>query len=668
MDGGEAMLMHHPGGEAGVRAPRRDRTGSDGRARAPESVPVPPPATPGEPHPVREAQDVFFEVLGPVAVVRGTQRVHVASRRQRVVLAALLLSAGRVVSLETLIEAIWSERPPDTARNQVHTCVSALRRLLARMGAQTPIETLPGGYLLRVPFDQVDLQLFRTSSAKAAERARQGRYEEAIALMRQALAHWKGPGCADVDSEVIQSRVVHLDEEFQRAMDHCVEWNLALGRHSEVIGELIERVARHPLRELPRLQLVQALHRSGRTAEALDVCRHGRREFVEQLGLEPSEEMARLEARILARDPALDWPGTAVVTETVTRTAVPRQLLPGIGDFVGRRTTLALVTEACVTGRGGGRHLPVVCLAGASGTGKTVTALRVAHELSHSHFPDGQLFADLGGSAYAAPPDRILRRFLLALGVPAADVPAGTEERAALYRSLLADRRVLVFLDHIATQAQIRPLLPGGSSCGVLLTSRRRAAVPPGAVLVQLGALDEAESLELLGATAGWERVRAEPTAAHRITELTGGLPMALRIVGARMAGRPYWSLETMAARLADPRRRLDELVHGELSVRAGIEAALCQLSTEHRTLLLALARSVAGPFHARFASRVLGVDRGTAGKLLEDLADVYLIEHLGGAADADDWYRIPTLTAIHVQEAAERAEPGRSTAAEIGR
>lgn len=590
-----------------------------------------PEALPGE--------EVRFEVLGPVALVRGGCRTHVASRRQRVVLALLLLSANRTVPQDTLIEAVWAHLPPQTARNQIQGCVSALRRLLRAQGARASIETAPQGYLLLTEPELIDLHVFQKRSSAAASSAQRGRLEEAVALLEEALAGWRGSFCADVDSALVQGEALIVSEERLNALDRCTEWKLALGRYDDVIGELGIRVARHPLRERPRQQLMRALHQAGRSAEALEVYRSGRRHFVDQLGLEPGQELQRLEAQILAHDPALAAPHQGAVRPQPT---APRQLPAGITDFTGRRELLDLLGSRLARPDAGG-PVTVVAVSGAGGTGKSVTALHVAHRLAAERFPDGQLFADLGGSREPLAPAQVLRRFLRALGVPAASIPDTVEERATLYRSLLAGRRILVFLDDAATEAQVRPLLPGSDSCAVLLTSRSRNVCPPGASLVGIGAFDDSEAVELLGAIIGESRVRAEPSAARRIAELTGGFPLGVRIVGSRLASRPHWSLRTMAMRLADPRRRLDELAHGSVAVRDGLEAAYRLLPAAHRALLSALG-GVDGAFPVATAADELNVDRSVAADLLEELVDAHFVTHAAGPGNRGGWYRLPEL------------------------
>ncbi|MGW2047285.1 BTAD domain-containing putative transcriptional regulator [Streptomyces sp. NPDC001858] len=600
-----------------------------------------------------DEEAVLFEILGSVGVIQGDERHPLTSSRQRVVLAALVLSVNRTVSHDTLIEAVWSERAPRTARNQVQTCVSALRRLLRTLGGAAAIDTVPGGYLLRAAPQLVDLHAFRRRSALAAALAGEGRHEAAIFMVREAIDYWRGPACADVDSEVIQARVVHLEEELLAALENHTEWLLTLGRYGEAIGELTRQVARHPLREGPRRQLIQALYCCGRTAEALEVYRDGRREFIDQLGLEPGDELRRLESRILSRDPLLRPSGHRTPAQPVV---VPRQLPNSLGDFTGRQRVLTDVAGGLAGHAGTGGRVPMAVLTGASGVGKTVTAVHAAHGLAADLFPDGQLYADLGGSGDPVAPEHVLRRCLRALGVPAPGIPEAVDERAELYRSLLAGRRILLVLDDVATQAQVRPLLPGTSLCAVLMTSRSRVVTPPGAKLVELGMFDEAEAVQLLGVIIGAHRVEAEPAAARRIVELTGGLPLAIRIVGARMATRPHWSLRTMVARLADPRQRLDELVHGELGVRDGIGAAFRSLPAAHRALLFVLSRNTrntAVPFPARTAATALNLDRGVAAEILEDLADVHLVESLSGSGGAQGTYRIPVLVAVHAYEIA---------------
>lgn len=597
-----------------------------------------------------EAHAVQFEVLGPISIVRGERRLQLRALRQRTILAVLLLEANHVVSSDTLIDAVWDDAPPATARSQVHICVSAIRAALRDFGAAELIETEPMAYRIRIDDDQLDLRRFARTSSAATRLADRGQLAEAAALQRQALELWRGPALGDVPGPAVCTAAARLNEERLAAFENCVEWELRLGRHRELIGELVERVATHPLRERSRAQLMLALHRSGRQAEALDTFHKIHRELVEELGLEPGEELRRLEASILADDPEL-----YEVAPTRIRAAVTpvRQLPADITDFVGRADLVPRLAGLLA----GAPAMPVVVVTGIGGAGKTTLAVHVAHLLARDQFADGQLYANLGNRQHEAA--GVLSRFLRALGVPPAGVPADVEERAELYRSLLADRQMLVLLDDVVSESQVRMLLPGGADCGVLITSRARLTGLAGARLLDVTPFDARQAAELLGRIVGPARIAPERTAVAELTRLVGGLPLGLRIIGARLGVRPHWTLQRMVSRLSDESRRLDELTHGDLGVRSTMSLTYHGLPDRERSMLSLLSDVCADPFPDWLAAAVLDVDRYEAMEVLEKLMEAHVVQVVGGGLDGPVRYRVHELARIFAREqvTAELAE-----------
>jgi tetratricopeptide (TPR) repeat protein/transcriptional regulator with XRE-family HTH domain len=348
---------------------------------------------------------------------------------------------------------------------------------------------------------------------------------------------------------------------------------------------------------------------------------------------------------------------------------MPCQLPPDVADFVGRAEVVRQLRNL-LAGRSDGTAgepdtaaVVISAVAGKAGVGKSALAVHVAHQLA-AKFPDGQLYASLRGASAGTggmsplDPAEILGRFLRALGVDGAAVPADMEERAALYRSRLAGRRVLVVLDDAASEAQVRQLLPGDPSCAVLITSRARLAGLEGARLLHLDVLDTGQAVQLLARIAGPERVAAEPEAAVSIVVACGRLPLAVRIAGARLAARPHWRLDWLAGRLADERRRLDELAHGDLEVRASLSLSYRGLGQEQRRLFCRLGLLCVPDVAAWVAGALLDRPVAEAEALLEELVDAQLLDVAAWDPTGRPRYRLHDLLHAYARECAEAEEP----------
>jgi DNA-binding SARP family transcriptional activator len=545
-----------------------------------------------------------FRVLGPLEVRGELQTVYVAPGRQEIVLAALVLELNRVVPTTYLVDLIWAHDPPKTARTQAQICVSLLRKALSDAKVDATIETRGRGYILRAPENATDVGTFHSLVARAHTQAREGLKAAAVDTLRQAIGLWRGRCLAGVPSEVLAGAAAQLDESRLEAMETCARLELELGQYERLIGELQQLVASHPLRERLRGYLMVALYRSGRQAEALNVYHQGRAMFTEELGLAPGRELRDLAQAILTDDDdlALAEPAEAAAPLPSVATApagaehergghrdhvvTPRQLPADIGDLVADDTIVSVVCDAVTEGQSRGL-LNVVLVLGGAGVGKSTLARHVAHRLAAEYFPDGQLYCDLRGPG-GEPVDagQALGRFLRALGVPGQAIPEALDERAEMYRSLLADRRILVLLDDAVTESQVLPLLPGTGSSGVLVTSRGQLTALPSTRRFELEPLCPDQAVELLGRIIGARRVENEPEAARALASLVGGLPLALRIIGARLAARPHWSLTSLRDRLESEHCRLDELSHGELSIRASLSLSYDGLTAADRRLL----------------------------------------------------------------------------------
>ncbi|WP_158088572.1 AfsR/SARP family transcriptional regulator [Thermoactinospora rubra] len=524
---------------------------------------------------------VRFHVLGRIEVtVHG--KVVDLGLRQRESLALMLLRANRTVTVDQLVEVSFAGPVPESARRQVRNTVGRLRRTLAAAGCPGVIRTRPGGYLLEAGPDTLDLLEYAGHVEAGRRAAAEGRHAEAVVSLRLGLALWRGPLLSDIDASVLDAEKAGMEEARLAALEECLELELWLGRHRELLPELATLTAEHPLRERMWELRMLALHRCGAKADALALYRTARQTFVAELGLEPAPRLARLEQAILAGDPALD------LDRGIDRRPRPGQLPPDVPDFTGRERATAKL-EAALRPEAG-RATAVLVVTGKAGVGKTALALHVGHRV-RARFPDGQLFARLRAvQDRRVTPGEVLAQFLCALGQPVHDLPAGVAERAARFRDLLSGRRVLVVLDDAVDEAQVRPLLPGSAGCAVLITSRSRLCALPSTVRMELGELTPAQSLRFLAKVAGAHRLRAEPEAADELVRLCGNLPLALRIAGARLAGRPHWRVGHMAERLRDERRRLDELAHGDLEVRSSIALSAKGLTPAALRLLSALA------------------------------------------------------------------------------
>lgn len=613
-----------------------------------------------------------FRILGPVEVWDGAQRLDLGGSKPRALLAVLLLYANQMVSTDHLVDQLWGEAPPPSARSLVQVYVSRLRQALHHSRDQSAsasvLATRPSGYLLRVEPGELDLDCFEGLTADARRAAADGDLEGAAEGWRAALALWRGPALAGAASEVRRTVVPRLEEARLVALEERLEVDLGLGRHVELVGELEELVAAHPDRERLRRQLMLALYRSGRQGEALAVYRSTRQVLVEELGLEPSPALQELERAILRGDSAIApaLPAGAEARQQPASPPGPCLLPPDVDDFTGREAAEAEVQQLLEAEQA--TAIVISAIAGKAGVGKTALAVRVAHRL-RPRFADGQLYVNLrGADTQVLDPAEVLAAFLRALGIEGARIPEGLEERVRQYRSWLADRRVLVVLDNAATEAQVRPLLPANHGCAALITSRARLTGLEAAHPLTLDVLDPDHAVQLLAKLAGPARVAAEPEAAQAIVRLCGWLPLALRIAGARLASRPHWRLALLAERLGDERRRLDELATGDLEVRASVALSYHGRPEQERRLFRRLGLPVAPSFPAWVAATLLEVELAEAECLLERLVDAQLVEAAGQDQAGQLRYRLHDLLRIFARERLQQEEPARARRASLER
>ncbi|MEC3994695.1 BTAD domain-containing putative transcriptional regulator [Actinacidiphila sp. DG2A-62] len=592
------------------------------------------------------APGLRFAVLGPVRAWRDGEPIATGAPQQRALLAALLLRGGRTATASELLDAVWGESPPNTALAALRSYASRLRKGLG----PTALVTDSGGYVLRVAPGALDAAVVEQLAVEA-EKLRHSDPVRARELLGEALGLWHGEPLAGLPGPYAETQRARLAEWRLGLVEARLELDLDLGAHAEAVSELTALSAEHPLRERVRALLMLALYRSGRQAEALGVYADTRRLLAEELGIDPSAELADLHQRILEADaglaaPAGGYPGAA--GEPVR----PAQLPATVADFTGRETVVRELGQQLAQASLGGGVMAVSAVAGIGGVGKTTLAVHVAHE-ARDAFPDGQLYVDLQGTdARPAEPEAVLGGFLRALGVPNPAIPDSLAERAALYRSTLDGRRVLALLDNAYDAAQIRQLLPGTPGCAALVTSRVRMVDLAGAHLVDLDVMSPEEALQLFTRIVGEERVAGERQAALDVVGACGFLPLAIRIAAARLAARRTWTVSVLARKLADHRRRLDELRAGDLAVKATFALGYGHLSAAQARAFRLLSLPDGPDISLGAAAAVLDLDPYTTEELLEALVDISLIESAAPAR-----YRFHDLLRLYARECAERDE-----------
>ncbi|MFE6619383.1 BTAD domain-containing putative transcriptional regulator [Streptomyces sp. NPDC057740] len=587
-----------------------------------------------------------FGVLGPVRAWRGEEQLPTGSPQQRALLAALLLREGRTATAAELIDALWGEDPPSQALAAVRTYASRLRKVLD----PGVLVSESGGYAVRGLDDgALDLAVAQELAAEAEKAKSAGDLCHACEVLGKALSLWAGEVLAGVPGPYAEAQRVRLEEWRLQLQESRLDMDLELGCHAEAVSELTALTAAHPLRERLRELLMLALYRSGRQAEALAVYADTRRLLADELGVDPRPGLKELQQRILQADPGLAQP-SAPVAEPAVVPVRPAQLPATVPDFTGRSAFVSELSGVLATAEG--RVMAVSALAGIGGVGKTTLAVHVAHQ-ARAAFPDGQLYVDLQGAGpRAAEPETVLGSFLRALGTPDSAIPDSLEERAALYRSVLDGRRVLVLLDNAKDAAQVRPLLPGMEGCAALVTSRVRMVDLAGAHLVDLDVMSPDEALSLFTRIVGEERVASEREAALDVVAACGFLPLAIRIAASRLAARRTWTVSVLAAKLGDERRRLDELQAGDLAVKATFELGYGALEPAQARAFRLLGLADGPDISLAAAAAVLDLPPEDTEDLLESLVDTSLLE-----SAAPGRYRYHDLVRLYARACAERDE-----------
>ena len=619
-----------------------------------------------------------FGLLGALSASHDGRRLDLGSPLQRAVLVRLLLGEGRQCGLDHLIDALWEE-PPGNAVRSVQTYVYRIRLSLGEERAR--LETTQGGYRFDIPERAVDAVRFERLVRDGEELRAARQTGPALRAFDAALALWSGEPLSGVPGPYAQRhrrRFTELRLNAQVARLSCAD---ELGEHARVATELISLIADHPLREDLYALRMRALHRAGRTAEALAVYAAARDTLVAELGMDPRPELRELHTRILnGTEPEPDlvesrsWgagtdvapsPGSPAPTDDESTTGDtastdasddapagvrPQQLPPAPGDFVGRERLWERLRLAL---RPSGEAVALAVLSGIGGVGKTALALRFAHGI-RGDYPDGQLYVDLrGDGGRPADPADVLVDFLLALGMPAAAIPSTPTARAGAYRTLTADRRILVLLDNASDTAQVTPLLPGTPGNSALITTRHRSLVPPGATRFEVPLPDQEEAVAMLGRFTGDAEIAADPELALELVHACGQLPLALRIIGARAAARPGRGLGAQLLRLRAEEHQLDELRAGGISVEATFQVGYRALAPAQARAMRLCALLDAADFPVAVAAVLLDQPEAETEEQLEHLVEAGLLE-----PHSADRYRFHDLVRAFAARRADREDP----------
>lgn len=598
---------------------------------------------------------IRVSVLGPVRAWRASDELALGPPQQRTVFALLVLADGRQVSTADLIDALWVSKPPPSATNVLQTYVKRLRRLLEpdrpSRHDSSLLLTTGQGYLLDPASIDLELTRFRSlvTSARAAHRA--GEHGEALSAVQQAMDLWAGPPLDNVPLLADSHWSRRLDRERCTALDLLAGAAIAQGRAAEALPLVEAAAAKHDLDERLQTRVIQLYGALGRRSDAFVAYRRARRRLADELGVDPGADLEAAHDELL-RDqaaPPSSAPGLA--------TAVPAQLPARGGQLIGRSMEAARLLDLLhpdPDGRRGG----LAAVSGMGGMGKTTLAVHVAHHVARD-FPDGQLYADLGGEGPStADPSAVLARFLLSLGVDGSVIPEPVDERAALYRTRLANRRVLVVLDNAGNDAQIEPLLPGAASCAVLITGRRRLTRTCGSAVVHLDVLGDDAAIGLLSGLVGHGRTRPDLPAAREIARLCDGIPLALSVASARLAARPHLGLARFADALRDERRRLDRLDAGDHGVRATFGVSYLALTEPARRAFRRLGTLPVTGVAGWVVAALLDCTTAEADDLLGTLVEAQLVTANDHDQLGEPRYRMHDLVRLYATDRAHAEDP----------
>jgi DNA-binding SARP family transcriptional activator len=650
-----------------------------------------------------------FRILGPLEILDGDNWRGIGAAKWRSLWALMLLDAGQIVSLDRIIWELWGDTPPKTSSNLVHGYVAQLRKLLKGDRSQLLITRKPG-YQLVVDPDNIDAGIFDALADLGSSALRAGDMWQASAHLTEALALWKGRALADVaETPRMQAEASRLEEQRLAVLEARIDADLACGNHAALVPELYALTDEFPMRETLWGQLMIALYRCGRHAEALVLYQQVKRRLADELGIDPSADLQRLELAILRNEVDLVPPASPAQTERPNQIPVvrlptgpstfttadaelalahqnellsaelsndlenpelgtprkpeqpapatdqpryhnprPAQLPTDLSTFTGRATEL---DQLLALRPADGQHTSTaVVVGGLAGIGKSALAVHAAHRLAE-YYPDGQLFVDLHGHTEGmnpVSPAQALKQMLHALDVPDKQIPREIEARTALYRTHLANRRMLILLDNAHDESQIRPLLPASPDCLVLITSRRRLTGLDDVHPLSLNVLSREEAADLFTRVAGSDRLAGQPVERlEEVVELCGRLPLAVRLAAARLRARPSWTVTDLVERITDRTHRLAELAAGDRSVAAAFHLSYQKLRPDLQRFFRLLGPHPGPDIESHAAAALADISVVTADRLLEELMDAHLLgQHAPGRYQLNDLLRAHAVAA----------------------
>jgi DNA-binding SARP family transcriptional activator len=619
------------------------------------------------------AEEVRIGVLGPLEVWRGPVALDLGTGMRRAVLGLLALYPNTGLHREEIIDALWEDEPPATAVNQVQAHISKLRRALeldrTSRGSEAMLESVGSSYLLRATAEQLDLLAFREWAERARAAHSGGDLRAACEQFEKALVLWRGSPLMELDLLRGHAAVAGLVGRQVAVIVEYAEAAFGVGLHDHVLPHLRALATRDPLNEKAHAQLMIALASTGHQAAALQVFDELRHRLDDQLGVYPGAELAEAHQRVLRQGLSRLADGAAGRAISTSANGRVKELCPGLpagerrpvcqlppalSDFTGRTAEVAHLTSL-LTPAPDRIGLPVAVISGPPGVGKTALALQVAH-LTRHEFPDGQLHVELAGSApLPRDPAEILGEMLRALGLDGSAIPDSAVERAALFRSMTAEQKILVMADDAGSVDQVRPLLPGTAGCAVIVTSRARLGGLAGAHLRHLEPLPDPDAIEMLCRIVGHQRVAVEAEASQKLVVSCGRLPLAMRIVGAKLATRPSWPIRRIADVVADQRRRLDELTLDDLAFRASVMPSYEALDERARRAFRRLGLLWPADVAEWVIAALLGEQE--ASDVVNQLVDKSLLMPTGTDATGEPRYRLHDLLHDYAAEQVEREQ-----------
>jgi DNA-binding SARP family transcriptional activator len=547
----------------------------------------------------------------------------------------LAMCANTIVVQERFVEELWEYGPPTSVVTTLQTYVYQLRKILGlhraspgegrEPGLHPALRTSHGGYTLSLPLAALDSHRFETMARRGTQELEAGNVAEAATSLAEALRLWRGPALVDVQlGPILAAERLRLEELRKSALERRIQADLMLGRHGQLVSELTGLLSQAPTNERFAAQLILALHRSSNRAEALRVYERVRVNLINELGLDPSQELQQLQLAVLNSDESLSLPPRPPPARVTVAPAAPCHLPPWAGSLVGRQDELMLALKGMSTVEGCGP--PVVAVTGIPGSGKSALVIHASHEL-REHFPHGQLFAQLvTPEGQQVDVGYILSGFLRSLGAQEEFLPAGTEERSRIFRSHTADKRVLVVLDDMVQPDQLSQLSPVGTGCGLLFSCRRRLSHHTVRNMVDLAPLDEQGGVAMLTSAIGSHRVERDLDAAHLLVAMCDGLPAALRSCTDKLRTRPHWTLRRVIKWIEDGNGKHCQAVADVLNLRPSIERTYWSMSPEAREVFGLFTEPQMNRLSIAGVADVLALDEYEAEMLVEELVESRLI------------------------------------------